>query len=119
MRLTFGPFKDRSLEDVPLIYKIFLVINEHKIIDPQLKAVLGKMKGTISKASNYYNPIYLNKKLKEFGECTQWPVSSQDAQAQISDSSQKDSTLSSLMKSAQPRVIPTKPTLEEDRSTSQ
>ena len=24
MRLTFGPFKDRPLEEVPLIYKIFL-----------------------------------------------------------------------------------------------
>ena len=119
MRLTFGPFKGRALEEVPLIYKIFLVANEHKIIDPQLKAVLEKMKDRISKMSNYYNPFYLNKKLKEFEECTQWPVSSQDAQAQISDLSQKDSILSSLMKSTQAPVTLTKQTLEEGRSTSQ
>jgi hypothetical protein len=119
MRLTFGPFKDRPLEEVPLIYKMFLVTNEHKIIDPQLKAVLEKMKDRISKMSNYYNPFYLNKKFKEFEECTQWPVSSQDAQAQISDLSQKDSILSSLMKSTQAPVTLTKQTLEEGRSTSQ
>jgi len=119
MRLTFGPFKDRPLEEVPLIYKIFLVANKHKIIDPQLKAVLEKMKDRISKMSNYYNPFYLNKKLKEFEECTQWPVSSQGAQVQTSDSSQKGSILSSLMKSTQPHVTPTKPTSEEGRSTSQ
>lgn len=119
MRLTFGPFKDRPLEEVPLIYKMFLVTNEHKIIDPQLKAVLEKMKDRVSKMSNYYNPFYLNKKFKEFEECTQWPVSSQDAQAQISDLSQKGSILSSLMKSTQPHVTPTKQTLEEGRSTSQ